>query len=547
LGATDEVPPYAPLDVLIVDPEGRERCVPAFVGRGEYRFRYSSELVGAHHYRVDAGGSPAEGVIDVVSDRDATTTLASHGPLRVAASRRHLEHADGTPFLWLADTWWHGLTSRISLTEFCELVQKRVDQGFSVVQLAAGLYPEMAPFAPEGRSDSGWAWTEDFGSPNLAWFDEADERIRALVDNGLVPCLVGMWGYYLQFMNVETMLRHWREVIARWSAYPVVWCLAGESGEVWYDDDARAVEFERWAAASSAEDLWATILGSRQPDKVRQLRELNEVARAVRRLEPFGRLFVVHAFSLPPARRPWEILEEEGLLDCWFLYTGHMGLSTLAPSVNAVCEAVAHRPQKPVIVGEVCYEGMGGSNWQDIQRFLFWTHLLSGAAGHTYGASGVWAFNTTEVPGLISGLCPPWTEAVEFPGAGQVGIGRRVLASLPWQRFEQRPSWVQPHQHEGDRFLPYAAGVAGGPRVFYFPSFAFMQSPAASSSIRLRSLRGRRWRGQLVDPQTGVDGATFVLEPDSDDSARLECGYGGAPGLPSGNDWVLVMTPEGER
>ena len=32
-------------------------------------------------------------------------------------------------------------------------------------------------------------------------------------------------------------------------------------------------------------------------------------------------------------------------------------------------------------------------------RCLFWSHLLSGTAGHTYGAQGVWAFNTREYAG----------------------------------------------------------------------------------------------------------------------------------------------------
>jgi hypothetical protein len=29
-------------------------------------------------------------------------------------------------------------------------------------------------------------------------------------------------------MGMEKVKKHWRYLIARWSAYPVVWCLAGE-------------------------------------------------------------------------------------------------------------------------------------------------------------------------------------------------------------------------------------------------------------------------------------------------------------------------------
>jgi hypothetical protein len=37
----------------------------------------------------------------------------THGPIHVAASHRHFEHADGTPSFWLGDTWWMGLTERL--------------------------------------------------------------------------------------------------------------------------------------------------------------------------------------------------------------------------------------------------------------------------------------------------------------------------------------------------------------------------------------------------------------------------------------------------
>jgi hypothetical protein len=36
------------------------------------------------------------------------TPFERHGPLRVSDNRRYLTHADGTPFLWLADTAWNG-------------------------------------------------------------------------------------------------------------------------------------------------------------------------------------------------------------------------------------------------------------------------------------------------------------------------------------------------------------------------------------------------------------------------------------------------------
>ena len=38
----------------------------------------------------------------------AETPFEKHGRIRVAKSGTHLEHADGTPFFFLADTCWTG-------------------------------------------------------------------------------------------------------------------------------------------------------------------------------------------------------------------------------------------------------------------------------------------------------------------------------------------------------------------------------------------------------------------------------------------------------
>ena len=57
-------------------------------------------------------------------------------------------------------------------------------------------------------------------------------KVRELVRRGLVPCIVGCWGYYATVFGVRKMKRHWRNIVALWGAYPVIWCLAGEAGEL---------------------------------------------------------------------------------------------------------------------------------------------------------------------------------------------------------------------------------------------------------------------------------------------------------------------------
>jgi len=85
------------------------------------------------------------------------------------------------------------------------------------------------PFEPRWENEGGKPYeTRDFSVVNPAYFEYADRRIQHLVNAGLLPCIVGGWGYFLPWMGVAKMKQHWRNLVARWGAYPVVWCLAGE-------------------------------------------------------------------------------------------------------------------------------------------------------------------------------------------------------------------------------------------------------------------------------------------------------------------------------
>jgi hypothetical protein len=539
LGGADGAPDSV-VDVSFVDPEGSERTVPAFTSKGQWRVRYSSGVSGVHRFRCQASDgveleSP-EGEVEVTSQ--ATTALGGHGPVRVSADGRRLEHADGTPFLWLADTWWHGFVERLPLNDFSEFAAKRVGQGFSAIQIVAGFYPEMEPFRPEGRSKSGWVWHEGYSAPNEAWFDEADERIQVLVANNLLPCIVAMWSFWLRHLDNDVILRHWRELFARWGAYPVVWCLAGEPP---FSTRPSEEVVRRAAQAETTEEALAIFLEPSMDEAGRS--RWHEIGSAVRALEPFGRPITIHSV---PGVLPWEFLDDE-LVDFWLIQTGHQGTRSLEETAAVINQAVRRDPIKPVINGEACYEGIAGSSWQDAQRFLCWSNLLSGAAGQTYGAHGVWAFNTPDVPGLMSGHAPMWYEAAEFPGAAQMGIARRLLLDLPWSEFEPHPEWLEPHAHAGDWGLPYAAGVKDGPRVMYFPGHAYIRNQfSLLSALRLRDLGQQNWNARLVNPRTGEVQRKVVVEPEPDGTApvRLDDAESSFPScLPSWEDWVLVLHP----
>lgn len=100
------------LDVVFTDPQGRELRVPAFWdGGNSWKARYASPLTGMHRFHTECSAKDDSGLNGIagtveIAPYTGKNPLYQHGPLRVAADQRHLEHFDGEPFFWLGDTWW---------------------------------------------------------------------------------------------------------------------------------------------------------------------------------------------------------------------------------------------------------------------------------------------------------------------------------------------------------------------------------------------------------------------------------------------------------
>ena len=153
------------LDGLIAGPGGQTWRVPAFwAGGSQWRVRFAPPVPGDYTLttactdtaNLDLHGQTVRLQAQPGAGRNA---LWSRGPLRPTANRRTLEHADGTPFFWMGDTWWMGLCRRFRWPEdFQTLAADRVAKGFSLVQIVAGLYPDMPGFDPRGANEAGFPW-----------------------------------------------------------------------------------------------------------------------------------------------------------------------------------------------------------------------------------------------------------------------------------------------------------------------------------------------------------------------------------------------------
>lgn len=421
--------PFVDVEVDAVFTMGeRQWRVPAFWdGGGTWKVRFAPPQPGEYRYTFVASdadnrdfAAPARTLR--VRPYAGDNPLLRHGFLRVAADARHFEHADGTPFLWLGDTQWKCLSRRLPFAEFQELAADRRAKGFSVVQIVCGPYPDEGPWEERWENEGGKPYlTRDFRAVNPEYFRFADRRLMHLVEQGLVPAIVGGWGRGdcdgMALAGLPGIKRHWRNLVARYGALPTVWIVGGESeGPAW-----------------------------------------TEVAELVKRLDAHARPRTMH-----PHASGRSAVTDEAAIDFDMLQTGHGGFAAAVAAIPKVEAALARQPAMPVLIGEFCYEGHMQLAYDDAQRHGFWASMLRGAAGLTYGAAGVWHASVPGDPGLnrVYDLTT-WREGCGLPGSRQLGLGKQLLASLPWARFQPRPDWAE----DG----VFAAGIPGEARVHYQP------------------------------------------------------------------------------
>ena len=498
------------LDAVVTRPDGKELRTPMFwAGANKWNLRYASNITGEHTFRTECSDSTnaklhgVEGKIKVVPNK-GQNELYHHGSIRVSKNGRYFEHADGEPFLWLGDTWWKCLAKRLSWDGFKELAADRKKKGFSVIQIVAGPYPDEGPFEPMWENEGGLPYfTRDYKNINVEYWKYADRRLEHLIDTEMVPAIVGAWGRRdcdaMKVAGVEGLKRHWRYLIGRYGSYPVVWILAGEL----HNDS-------KWGVGP-----WG------------------QVGRYVRSIDPYHRPLTVHSGG---GRRGHE--GDDVLISYDMVGGSHRQDIAISSAIGNFTTAYSKEPAMPVLVGETCYEGHMQTGFPYVQRHMFWQYMLSGAAGHTYGAAGIWHASVEGDPGCASSCFggrkvydwTTWREGMNYPGAIQVGLGKKLLLEYPWWRFEPHPEWAE----KGC----FAAGIPGQVRFIYLPR----RNIYNWSGPAVKNLEPDvDWHVYYFDPATGRKFDQGMIKASVKAGDKMAKPVDFKKNVPSPQDWVLVL------
>src|SRR5688572_12318641 len=120
--------PFNEVEVdVIFNKDGETWRVPAFWRGGQkWTVRFTPPSPGQYTYRLESSDrdnvdlNGHETKVEIAAYMGECAALR-HGMIRVSTDKRYFEYADGTPFYWLGDTWWTGLSDRLSWKGFKKL------------------------------------------------------------------------------------------------------------------------------------------------------------------------------------------------------------------------------------------------------------------------------------------------------------------------------------------------------------------------------------------------------------------------------------------
>ena len=490
------------VSVRFSGPDG-ERAVDAFWDGGRtWRARFSPDRPGEWRWRSqcarDGGLDGREGGFRCVPYA-GENPVYRHGPVQLSANRRHLVYADGTPFLWLADTSWNGAI-RSEPDDWALYLRTRRQQGFTAVQFVT---TQWRACSRDARGEVAYLDGAKVGV-NPRWFQRLDARFDAVNAYGLVAAPVVLWacveGDPGRTLSLENAARLARYICARYGAHQAVWLLAG-------DGDYGGAAAERWRRIA-AEALPATL----------------------------PRLTTLHFCG---QSWPMDDLRHDEWLDFIGYQSGH---GSSPKDVKWLVEGPPAQewlkePPRPIINLEPNYEGHPSYHaalaFDDryVRRAFYWSLLIAPTAGVTYGNNSIWLWSTrTEVPEGHEwiGQVGPWRDGLEMPAMRSIGHLMRFFGGIPWWELRPAPELLaaQPGAQDPDLFVAAARTEDGTLAVLYTPRGGVLRTHTGP-------LR-RPARACWFDPREGLFSAPIALTGDRQDFKT-----------PDARDWVLRIQSSG--
>ncbi len=424
-------------------------------------------------------------------------------PLQVTDNGRYLQYQNDEPFFYLGDTAWE-LFHRLNREEAEQYLTNRAEKGFTVIQAVVlaqleGL-TDPNPYGDVPLID------KDPTQPNEAYFRHVDFIVNKAEELGLYVGMLPTWGSYWKtarrydqsIFNKENAELFGRYLGERYKDKPIIWILGGDEN---IDSD------------EEHEIISAMAAGLRDGDDGRHLITFH----------PRG----------PGLSSPY--FHNEDWLDFNMFQSSHAAIDHDTGLFTEHDYKLT--PTKPTLDGEPRYESIVVGFYlkgnpphhrftdDDCRTAAYWS-LLAGACGHTYGNNNIWQMWQPDKPRVIEANIP-WYEALDHPGAFQMGHVRKLFESKPFTKLVPAQDFIL----DG----PTTGGAKIRAALANDNSFAFIYSPRGEKfSIDISRISGQSVKETWFDPRYGVSYHIHTADATGFQTYTPPTnGYG--------QDWILIL------
>lgn len=431
-----------------------------------------------------------------------------HGRIEVSANKHYLQYEDGTPFFWMGDTGWE-LFHRLKLEEIDRYLTNRAAKGFTLIQ--AVILAEFDGLRKPNQYGQIPLINQDPLQPNERYFELVDTVMKLAKAKGLVMGLLPTWGDKVLRMwgegpvvfNTENAYGYGLFLGKRYAAYPnIIWILGGDRPAITDSMDTRPI--------------WRSM------------------AKGIREGSNGKALFTYHISGGPNTTS--KQIHNEDWLDINMMQSGH-GSGHDVPVWNWVSNDRVLQPTKPTLDSEPNYEDHPVNPWPkwdsangyfndyDVRKQAY-RSVFAGACGVTYGHHSIWQFyNFREEK--INHAKMYWTEALDRPGATQMGFLKNLILSRPSLKRVPDQNIITSGQGEKGEYMTAYRDSLGRYLMVYLPV-------GKTVGIKTSSIKSKTINGWWFNPKNGK--TTSIANV-----SRKEVMTFTPPTTGFGNDWVLVL------
>jgi hypothetical protein len=532
----------------------RVRVVP--IAPGEWKWTSGSSP-------EDTGLSGKSGSFAAVgwTEQEKQANSLRHGFIRATANQHALEHADGTPFFAIGDTWYAAGTNRFKWYDddterpigpsagFKDYVRFRKDQGYNWVNIIAAFPNWDTDGLPWNLKMSDGttirsAWVE-FGSNNSAK-NMRNEGGRPFLFPGKVP------GFENVFPDIDRINPEYFKYIDRKIDY------LNEHGFVPFIEVSRRdasmpwSKYYPWPGSYSRyiQYVWSRYQANNvvlSPVHLDIISESIGPADYIRAID-----MVKDQYGLPPFGTLLSANANPSTLENWgdnswvtLQQTGNMREHNNYWYLTEIYQAVPHRP---ALNGEPYYAGYkdarafgpsgykygaeGGTEKDDqfVRSAMYGNFLSGGYGGHVYGAEGIWGADIEREAPTKMWDAFQWRSGAEMQHLRTfaLSIGKR------YQELEPDADLVSPNKTAVLRGYEGWAYCSRTPDRHVF--LAYFEKGCPRSQVR-GALLNAKYRAEWFDPRTGSWSPAGTL-------TSSNIGIIAVPDFPSDNDWALRLTHE---